>query len=196
IGVPETFNADPNPHKVNLGVGVYTDDNGKVPLLECVKRVEREISDAASPRSYLPIDGIPAYDREGRSLLFGASSDVVESGRAVTVQALGGTGALKVGADFLRRFFRESEVWISDPSWENHRMLFEAAGFKVNSYPYYDAETRGLNFGAMLQSLEQLPANSIVVLHARCHNPTGVDVTRDQWKIVIDLFHSSGLIPF
>ena len=133
IGVTEAFNADPNPDKVNLGVGVYTDDAGKVPLLECVKRAEREITDNAAPRSYLPIDGIPAYDREVRNLLFGAQSDIVTGGRAVTVQALGGTGGLKVGADFLRRFAPGAQVWISDPSWENHRALFEGAGFTVNS---------------------------------------------------------------
>lgn len=196
IGLTEAFNADQNPKKVNLGVGVYQDSSGKVPLLDVVRKAQDHWRETENTKSYLPIDGLAAYNKAVQNLLFGQDAAVITEGRAVTVQALGGTGALKVGADFLRRFFSHSEVWISDPSWENHRMLFEAAGFKVNSYPYYDAETRGLNFGAMLQSLEQLPANSIVVLHARCHNPTGVDLTRDQWKIVIDLFHSSGLIPF
>ena len=196
IGVTETYNADPNPHKVNLGVGIYTDEEGKVPLLECVKRVEREISDSASPRAYLPIDGIPAYDREVRKLLFGASSDVVESSRAVTVQAVGGTGALKIGADFLRRFAPGAQVWISDPSWENHRALFEGAGFTVNSHPYFDAATNGLDFAGMAATLEKLPAVSIVVLHACCHNPTGVDPTPEQWARIVEIVRARGLVPF
>ena len=196
IGVTEAFNADPNPHKVNLGVGVYTDDAGKVPLLECVKRAEREITDNAAPRSYLPIDGIPAYDREVRNLLFGAQSDIVTGGRAVTVQALGGTGGLKVGADFLRRFASGAQVWISDPSWENHRALFEGAGFTVNSYPYYDASTRGLDFDGMIAALERAATGSIVVLHACCHNPTGVDPTASQWARIVDIVRGRGLVPF
>jgi len=196
LGVSEAFNADTNPKKVNLGVGVYCDDSGKVPLLECVKRAERELTDAAAPRSYLPIDGIPAYDREVRALLFGAESDVIRSSRAVTVQALGGTGALKVGADFLRRFAPAAQVWISDPSWENHRALFEGAGFTVNTYPYYDAATRGLDFAGMLGALERLAPGSIVVLHACCHNPTGVDPTPEQWPRIIDVVRARGLVPF
>jgi aromatic-amino-acid transaminase len=196
IGVTEAFNADPNPHKVNLGVGVYTDDAGKVPLLECVKRAEREITDNAAPRSYLPIDGIPAYDREVRNLLFGAQSDIVTGGRAVTVQALGGTGGLKVGADFLRRFAPGAQVWISDPSWENHRALFEGAGFTVNSYPYYDASTRGLDFDGMIGALERTAPGSIVVLHACCHNPTGVDPTAAQWARIVEIVRGRGLVPF
>ena len=196
IGVTEAFNADPNPHKVNLGVGVYTDDAGKVPLLECVKRAEREITDNAAPRSYLPIDGIPAYDREVRNLLFGAQSDIVTGGRAVTVQALGGTGGLKVGADFLRRFAPGAQVWISDPSWENHRALFEGAGFTVNSYPYYDSSTRGLDFDGMIGALERAAPGSIVVLHACCHNPTGVDPTAAQWARIVEIVRGRGLVPF
>ena len=196
IGVTEAYNADPIPHKVNLGVGVYCDDDGKVPLLECVKRAEREIADSAAPRSYLPIDGIPAYDREVRDLLFGASSDAVASGRAVTVQALGGTGALKVGADFLRRFAPAAQVWLSDPSWENHRALFEGAGFTVNTYPYFDAATNGLDFSGMAATLEKLAAGSIIVLHACCHNPTGVDPTTAQWERIVEIVRARGLVPF
>ena len=196
LGVTEAFNADPNPRKVNLGVGVYCDENGKVPLLECVKRAEREITDAAAPRSYLPIDGIPAYDCEVRALLFGANADVINAGRAVTVQALGGTGALKVGADFLRRFAPGAQVWISDPSWENHRALFEGAGFTVNTYPYYDAATRGLDFAGMSAALERLAPGSIVVLHACCHNPTGVDPSAEQWQRIIAVVRARGLVPF
>jgi len=196
LGVTEAYNADPSPRKVNLGVGVYCDENGKVPLLECVKRAEREMTDAAAPRSYLPIDGIPAYDREVRALLFGANADVITAGRAVTVQALGGTGALKVGADFLRRFAPGAQVWISDPSWENHRALFEGAGFTVNSYAYYDAATRGLDFAGMIAALERLAPGSVVVLHACCHNPTGVDPTATQWPRIVDVVRARGLVPF
>jgi aromatic-amino-acid transaminase len=196
LGVTEAFNADQNPRKVNLGVGVYCDENGKVPLLECVKRAERELAELASPRSYLPIDGLPAYDREVRAMLFGRDSDVVATGRAVTVQAVGGTGALKVGADFLRRFAAGAQVWISDPSWENHRALFEGAGFTVNTYTYFDATTHGLDFAGMIAALEQIPAGSVVVLHACCHNPTGVDPTPAQWPRIIDLVRARGLVPF
>jgi aromatic-amino-acid transaminase len=196
LGVSEAFNADPNPRKVNLGVGVYCDDTGKVPLLECVKHAEREMTDKASPRSYLPIDGIAAYDREVCALLFGADADVIRAGRAVTVQALGGTGALKVGADFLRRFAPAAQVWLSEPSWENHRALFEGAGFTVNTYPYYDAPTRGLDFAGMRASLEALPAGAIVVLHACCHNPTGVDPTAAQWGEIISIVRARALVPF
>jgi len=196
LGVTEAFNADPNPRKVNLGVGVYCDENGKVPLLECVKRAEREITDMAAPRSYLPIDGIAAYDREVRTLLFGANADVVGAGRAVTVQALGGTGGLKVGADFLRRFAPGAQVWISDPSWENHRALFEGAGFKVNTYPYYEPATHGLDFPGMIAALERLTPGSIVLLHACCHNPTGVDPTPAQWPRIVEVVRARGLVPF
>jgi aromatic-amino-acid transaminase len=196
LGVTEAFNADQNPRKVNLGVGVYCDENGKVPLLECVKRAERELTELAAPRSYLPIDGIPAYDREVRAMLFGRDSDVIATGRAVTVQAVGGTGALKVGADFLRRFAPGAQVWISDPSWENHRALFEGAGFTVNTYAYFDATTHGLDFAGMIAALEQIPAGSVVVLHACCHNPSGVDPTPAQWPRIIDLVRARGLVPF
>src|SRR5688572_19523810 len=191
LGVTEAYVADQNPRKVNLGVGVYTDDQGKIPLLECVRHAESERLKSASPRGYLPIDGLAAYDRAVQSLVFNKESD-----RFVTVQALGGTGGLKIGADFLRSIAKESGVWISEPSWENHRQLFEAAGFKVNSYPYYDAKTHGLDFAGMKQGLDALPAGSIVVLHACCHNPTGVDLTQEQWQAVLEIVSSRGLIPF
>ncbi|MET0733548.1 MAG: amino acid aminotransferase [Casimicrobiaceae bacterium] len=196
LGVTDAFNADANPRKVNLGVGVYYDDNGKIPLLDCVKQAEHELADKAAPRGYLPIDGIAAYDKAVQALVFGADSDVVKSGRAVTVQALGGTGGLKIGADFLRKFAPGAQVWISDPSWENHRALFEGAGFVVNQYPYYSAATRGLDFDGMRAALEGMPACSIVVLHACCHNPTGVDPTPAQWCTILDIVRKRGLIPF
>lgn len=196
LGITEAFNADQNPAKVNLGVGVYYDDNGKVPLLECVKKAEAILMEKFSPRTYLPIEGLAAYDKAVQELVFGADSDVVKEKRAITAQAIGGTGALKLGADFLQRFAPGSEVWISDPSWENHRALFESAGFKVNAYPYYDAATRGVNFNGMLGALKTMPAGSIVVLHACCHNPTGADLTDDQWTQVIEVVTQRGLIPF
>jgi aromatic-amino-acid transaminase len=179
-----------------LGVGVYYDDDGKVPVLECVRRAERQILERPTPRSYLPIDGLPAYDCAVRELVFGADSSAHKDGLIVTVQALGGTGGLKVGADFLRRIAPTAEAWISDPSWENHRGLFENAGFTVRTYPYYDAKTHGLDFDGMIGAIRAMPAGSIVVLHACCHNPTGVDLVLDQWKTVIEEVRSRGLIPF
>jgi len=196
LGLTEAFNADRNPRKVNLGVGVYYDDEGKVPLLECVRRAESMLIEQAAPRSYLPIDGLPAYDRAVRELVFGADCPALKEGRIVTVQALGGTGGLKVGADFLRQVAPAAEVWISDPSWENHRGLFENAGFAVHTYAYYDAKTHGLDFERTISALRAMPAGSIAVLHACCHNPTGVDLSGDQWKAVIEEVTSHGLIPF
>ncbi len=196
LGVTEAFVADTNPRKVNLGVGVYYDDNGKVPLLECVKRAEAQLVAATLPRAYLPIDGLASYDKAVQALVFGAGSDVIAAKRAVTVQALGGTGALKLGADFIRRLAPDAEVWISDPSWENHRALFEFAGFKVNSYRYYDPAIRGLDFAAMRAALETIPSGHVVVLHACCHNPTGADLTNDQWDEVIAIVRARGHIPF
>ncbi len=196
LGVTETFNADKNPNKVNLGVGVYYDDNGKVPLLQCVRLAEAQLAQKSAPRSYLPIDGLPAYDNAVRQLVFGADSNAAKENRIVTVQALGGTGGLKVGADFLRRFAPGAQVWISDPSWENHRALFESAGFVVNTYPYYEPASHGLKFDAMLEALQKLPPGAIVVLHACCHNPTGVDLSQAQWTAVIAAVVAGGLIPF
>jgi aromatic-amino-acid transaminase len=196
LGITEAFNADKNPNKVNLGVGVYYDDNGKVPLLECVRKAEAQLMEKATPRTYLPIDGLAAYDKAVQELVFGADSAVVKEKRAITVQALGGTGALKLGADFLKRFSPESQIWISDPSWENHRALFESAGFTVNAYPYYDPATRGVNFAGMLKALKEMPTGAIVLLHACCHNPTGADLTDAQWTEVIQVVTQRGLIPF
>jgi aromatic-amino-acid transaminase len=196
LGVTETFNADKNPNKVNLGVGVYYDDNGNVPLLECVRRAEAQLAEKSAPRSYLPIDGLPAYDRAVQALVFGADSAAARENRVVTVQALGGTGGLKIGADFLRRIAPDSQVWISEPSWENHRALFESAGFTVNTYPYYNPSSRGVDFAGMIATLRALPPASIMVLHACCHNPTGVDLAAEQWTAVIEAVVARGLIPF
>jgi len=196
LGVTEAFVADQNPRKVNLGVGVYYDDNGKVPLLECVKRAEKLRVESLPTRPYLPIDGLATYDRAVQELVFGAETPALREKRIVTVQALGGTGGLKIGADFIKRFTPGAELWISDPSWENHRQLFEAAGFKVNNYPYYDAATRGVNFAGMLQAFRALPAGTVVVLHACCHNPTGADLSEQQWQQVLEVVRERGLLPF
>ncbi len=196
LGITEAFNADTHSEKTNLGVGVYYDDNGKVPLLACVQKAEALLMEKKAPRTYLPIEGLAAYDKAVQELVFGADSEVIASKRAITAQAVGGTGALKLGADFLKRFSPDAQVYISDPSWENHRALFESAGFVVNNYPYYDATTRGVNFGAMLETLKTIPAGSIVVLHACCHNPTGADLTDAQWAQVIEVVSQRGLVPF
>ena len=196
LGLNEQFAAEKHPQKVNLGVGVYFNEHGKLPLLECVQRAERMLTDAASPRGYLPIDGIAAYDRAVQAMVFGADSAVLNAGRVATVQAVGGTGGLKVGADFLKKLSPNATVLISDPSWENHRALFSNAGFAVATYAYYDAINRGVRFDAMLADLQATASGNIVVLHACCHNPTGYDISAAQWAQVIALCQSRNLVPF
>ena len=196
LGLNEQYAADSNPNKVNLGVGVYYDDNGKLPLLACVQAVEQDMMKAPSARGYLPIDGIAAYDSAVKGLVFGADSEPVKSGRVATIQAIGGTGGLKVGADFLKKLNPDAKVLISDPSWENHRALFTNAGFVVESYPYYDAAKRGVNFEGMLAALNAAPAGTVVVLHACCHNPTGYDITAAQWDQVVAAVKSQNLVTF
>jgi len=196
LGLNEQYAADTNPNKVNLGVGVYYDDNGKLPLLECVKAAEADMLKAPSARGYLPIDGIAAYDSAVKNLVFGADSEPVATGRIATIQAIGGTGGLKVGADFLKKINPDAKVLISDPSWENHRALFTNAGFQVETYPYYNPEKLGVNFDGMLEALGAAPAGTIVVLHACCHNPTGYDLTPAQWDQVIGVVRAKHLVPF
>ncbi|HWH80723.1 MAG TPA: amino acid aminotransferase [Burkholderiaceae bacterium] len=196
LGLNEQFNADPNPAKVNLGVGVYFDENGKLPLLQCVQAAEKMMMEAPKARGYLPIDGIAAYDKAVQGLVFGADSEVLHAGRVATIQALGGTGGLKVGADLLHRMNPDATVLISDPSWENHRALFEGAGFRVQTYPYYDRVRRGIDADAMLVALNSAAPGSIVVLHACCHNPTGCDLSPAQWHAVIAAVKARGLVPF
>jgi aromatic-amino-acid transaminase len=193
LGLNEQFATDTNPNKVNLGVGVYFDDNGK---LECVQAAEKQMMADPKARGYLPIDGIAAYDQAVKNLVFGTGSEPVTSGRVATVQCIGGTGGLKIGADFLRHLNPQAKVLISDPSWENHRALFSQAGFTVESYPYYDAATRGINFTGMLAALNAAPAGTVVVLHACCHNPTGYDITPEQWDQVIATVKAKALVPF
>ena len=196
LGLNEAFNADARSHKVNLGVGVYCDDNGKIPLLAAVRTAEKTRLEAMPARGYQPIEGPASYNQAVQNLLFGAESPLLKEGRVVTIEALGGTGALKVGADYLRRLLPTAAVYISDPSWENHRALFESAGFQVENYPYYDTATRGVAFDAMKATLSGLPAGSIVVLHACCHNPTGADLGEAQWKEVVEIVRTRGLVAF
>ena len=196
LGINEAFAADSNPNKVNLGVGVYYDDNGKLPLLNCVQAAEKQMMESPKPRGYLPIEGIAAYDAAVKALVFGAESEPVNSGRIATAQGIGGTGGLKIGADFLKKLNPDATVMISDPSWENHRALFVQAGFVVETHPYYDAAKRGVNFEGMLSALNAATAGTIVVLHACCHNPTGYDITADQWDQVIAAVKARNLTPF
>lgn len=196
LGLNEAYQADPRAEKVNLGVGVYYDDNGKIPLLAAVKTAEDTRLKAAPARGYQPIEGAAAYNKAVQGLLFGADSELVAAGRAITFEALGGTGALKVGADFLRRINPDAKVLISNPSWENHRALFEAAGFEVDTYPYYDAKTRGVDFAAMLGGLRAAAPGTVVVLHACCHNPTGADLDETQWAQVVEAVRERGLVAF
>jgi aromatic-amino-acid transaminase len=196
LGLTDAFLADQNPNKVNLGVGVYQDKNGKVPVLRVVREAERLWYEKEDSKAYLPIDGAPAYRTEVQKLLFGAGSPLVAEGRIVTAAALGGTGALKLGADFIRRFVPSSELYLSKPSWENHRAVFEAAGFTVKEYPYYDAASHGLDFSGMLKALSEMPSGSTVLLHASCHNPTGVDLDASQWQEVAKVMKARELLPF
>ena len=196
ISVSEAFFADPNPKKVNLGIGIYCDDSGKVPVLNCIKEAEKKFVAAGKPKYYLPMDGLGAFNRAAQHLLFGAEHAAVREKRVVTAQTLGGSGALKVGADWLRVLNPQVEVWISDPSWENHSAIFEGAGFKVNSYPYYDAASRSIRLDAMLSTLRGLPRGTIVVLHACCHNPTGLDPTPQQWQQIREAVKKAELVPF
>jgi aromatic-amino-acid transaminase len=196
LGLNEQFNADANPAKVNLGVGMYYDDSGKLPLLQCVQEAEKRMAAQPAARGYLPIDGIAAYDRAVQDLVFDADSDAVRGGRIATVQALGGTGGLKIGADFLHKINPGARVLISDPSWENHRALFTEAGFEVRTYPYYDAAAQGVDFPAMLAALKAAEAGTVVVLHACCHNPTGYDLTPAQWDDVVAAVKAGSLVAF
>ena len=196
LGLNEAFNADSRTTKVNLGVGVYFDDNGKIPLLAAIKSAEEARVKAGLPRGYQPIEGNPAYNAAVQNLLFGKDSALLANGQVITAQALGGTGALKIGADYLKRLNPAAKVYISDPSWENHRALFESAGFVVENYPYYDAATRGVNFAGMKACLNGLAAGSIIVLHACCHNPTGADLSDAQWAEIVEVCKERALVPF
>ncbi|MGF6638964.1 aromatic amino acid transaminase [Paraburkholderia sp. MM6662-R1] len=196
LSLNEDFQLDPRPNKVNLSIGIYFDDAGKLPVIDAVRRAETALLDAIGPRSYLPMAGLPLYRDTAQALVFGAHSAARAEGRIATLQTLGGSGALKVGADFLKRYFPGSQMWISDPSWENHRVVFEGAGLTVNTYPYYDAQTGGLRFADMLAAIDALPEKSIVLLHACCHNPTGVDLSPPQWAELVPVLQRRKLIAF
>ncbi|HSC01607.1 MAG TPA: amino acid aminotransferase [Burkholderiaceae bacterium] len=192
----DAFNADPRPHKVNLSIGIYFDDEGRIPVLRSVRAAEERLLAQGGPKPYLPMEGAADARRAVQALLFGAGHEALASGRIATIQSVGSSGGLKVGADFLRRWFPDSGVWISDPSWENHRSMFEGSGFTVSTYPYYDAAGGGVRLDDMLAALERVPARSIVLLHACCHNPTGVDLTRAQWDRLIPVLKRRELIGF
>ncbi|MBS1156035.1 MAG: tyrB [Proteobacteria bacterium] len=197
LSLMETFLKDPRADKVNLSIGLYYDDKGVVPRLPSVARAQETVhAQSQGTPLYLPMEGLAPYRSAIQTLLFGAEHPALQAGRVATIQTLGGSGALKVGADFLKRYFPESQVWVSDPTWENHIALFTGAGFKVNTYPYFDAKTRGVKFDEMLATLQQLPAYSIVLLHPCCHNPTGSDLTDAQWDRVLEVAQARELIPF
>jgi len=196
FGLTEAYTADQRPDKVNLGVGVYYTDEGKVPLLRAVLEAEKEVVAKESPRAYIPIEGPNPYNSAVQNLLFGKDSALIQAGRVVTAECLGGTGALRVGGDFVKRLEPNSQAAISSPSWENHRGIFEAAGYTVLDYTYFDPKTRGVDFDGMVKSLESFSAKTLVILHACCHNPTGADLTKDQWKTIISICQQKQLIPF
>ena len=192
----ENFQKDPRPNKINLSIGIYFDDAGQIPVMAAVREAEARIATQTGPKPYLPMEGLPAFRTEVQKLLFGAGHPVLTDGRIATIQAVGSSGGLKVGADFLHRWFPQSQIWVSDPTWDNHRAVFEGAGVTVNTYPYYDAATGGLRFDDMLHALRQLPAQSVVLLHACCHNPTGVDLSPAQWDALIPVLRERQLLAF
>ncbi len=196
LGLTEAYNADTRPTKVNLGVGIYYDENGRIPLLRAVNRIEQQLALDARPRGYLPIDGLPAYTQATQKLVFGAESPLLAAGRVATSQTIGGSGALRVGADLLHRLLPHATVAISNPSWENHRAVFGAAGFEVVDYTYFDNASHGLDFAGMLADLGRLEPGTVVLLHACCHNPTGADLSVEQWKQVAALLKERQLFPF
>ena len=196
LGLTDAFKKDPNPKKVNLGVGVYQNDQGQTPILKSIKTAEKRLVETQTSKSYLPISGDPGYAANVQKLLFGADSEVIASGRAMTIHSPGGTGALRVGGDLLKKFNPTSKVWVSSPTWANHKGIFAAAGFELADYPYYDPSTKGVDFEAMLKTLATVPAGDIVLLHVCCHNPTGVDLSDAQWGQVVALAKSTGWTPF
>jgi len=196
LSLNEDFQRDPRPGKINLSIGIYFDDAGRIPVLESVRQAEAQHVAAGGPKPYLPIEGAANFRSAVQQLLFGADHEAVTGGRIATIQSVGSSGGLKVGADFIARWFPASAVWVSDPTWDNHRSMFEGAGIAVHSYPYYDAASGGVRFDAMLATLRTLPARSIVLLHACCHNPTGVDLTHAQWDELIPVLKQRELIPY
>ena len=196
LSLNEAFQSDPRPGKINLSIGIYFDDDGRIPALDAVRRAEQRVVAAGGPKPYLPMEGAANFRAEVQKLLFGAEHAALRANRVATIQSIGSSGSLRVGADFIRRSFPGSAVWVSDPTWDNHRAMFEGAGLAVHTYPYYDAASGGLRFGAMLDAIGALPARSIVLLHACCHNPTGVDLTRAQWQALMPVLRERQLLPY
>ncbi len=196
LGLTDAFRKDPSPQKVNLGVGVYKDEQGRTPILNCVKVAEKMLLEQEGTKSYLPISGDPVYSTEVQKLLFGESGEVITNRRAVTAHAPGGTGALRVGGDLLKKFYPDAKVWISNPTWANHKGVFKTAGFSLAEYDYYSPENKAVDFEAMVSSLKSIPEGDIVLLHACCHNPSGVDLNADQWRQVAAIGKEKGWIPF
>ena len=196
LGLTEAFKKDTNPKKVNLGVGVYKDDDGATPILNCIKKAERLLVDQQSTKGYLPIPGDAEYGLGVQKLLFGEDNDVIQSKRASTIHSPGGTGGLRVGADLIKKFKSEAKIWVSTPTWANHKGIFTAAGFSIEDYPYYDQNTKNVDFDAMYEALKNVPSGDVVLLHVCCHNPTGVDLSSEQWDAVVDLASSCGWLPF
>ncbi len=196
LGLNDAFQKDPRVDKVNLSIGIYFDDAGRIPVLDCVRQAEAQMLAASAPKSYLPIEGAAAMRSAVQQLLFGAEHEVLKSGRVATLQTVGSSGGLRVGADFIRRWLPGSGLWVSDPTWDNHRAMFEGAGIAVQTYPYYDAATGGLAFDAMLATLRTLPPKSVVLLHACCHNPTGVDLTPAQWQALVPVLRERELLAY
>ncbi len=196
LSLNEDFQKDPRPHKINLSIGIYFDDAGRIPVMDAVRRAEAQVVAKAGPKPYLPIEGAANFRTAVQALLFGAGHEALASGRVATIQSVGSSGGLKVGADFIARFFPGSEVWVSDPTWDNHRSMFEGAGLTVHTYPYYDPATGGCRFDEMLATLGRLPPKSVVLLHACCHNPTGVDLGPAQWEALIPVLRERRLIPY
>ena len=196
LSLNEDFQKDPRPNKINLSIGIYFDDAGRIPVLDSVRRAEGMVVAKGGPKPYLPIEGAANFRGAVQALLFGAEHEAVTSGRIATIQSVGSSGGLKVGADFIATHLKGSQVWVSDPTWDNHRSMFEGAGVQVNTYPYYDASTGGLKFDAMLDALRTLPARGVVLLHACCHNPTGVDLSAAQWASLISVLRERELLPY
>ena len=196
LGLTEAFKKDTNPKKVNLGVGVYKDDDGATPILNCIKKAERLLVDQQSTKGYLPIPGDAEYGLGVQKLLFGEDNDVIQSKRASTIHSPGGTGGLRVGADLIKKFKSEAKIWVSTPTWANHKGIFTAAGFPIEDYPYYDQDTKNVDFEGMYEALKNVPSGDVVLLHVCCHNPTGVDLSSEQWDAVVDLASSCGWLPF
>ena len=196
LSLNEAFQKDPRSDKVNLSIGIYFDDAGRIPVLASVHAAEAQMLAEGGPKPYLPMEGSAAARSAVQHLLLGADHEAVLNRRVATLQTVGSSGGLKVGADFIKRWLPDSQVWVSDPTWDNHRAMFEGAGVSVNTYPYYDAATGGLAFDAMLATLGTLPARSVVLLHACCHNPTGVDLSAAQWAALIPVLKDRGLLPY